>query len=88
MKVTINQLNKNLPAVEALLMEPHNMSFLDGDFDGEYGMIMEEAPDDIVIEITCNGIIVNDDRISIEFPDGRIADYEIHSDDYHCITII
>lgn len=88
MKVTIEQLNKNLPAVEALLMEPHNMSFVDGDFDGEYGMIMEEAPDEIIIEIICNGIIVNDDRISIEFPDGRIADYEIESDDYHSITII
>jgi hypothetical protein len=88
MKVTIQELNKNLPAVEALLMEPHNMSFVDGDFDGEYGMIMEEAPDDIIIEIVCNGIIVNDDRISIEFPDGRIADYEICSDDYSYINII
>lgn len=76
MKVTINQLNKNLPAVEALLMQQHNMSFVDGDFD------------DIVIEFYCNGIIVNDDRISIEFPDGRIADYEISSDDYHRIIII
>lgn len=88
MKVTIQELNKNLPAVEALLMEPHNMSFVDGDFNGEYGMIMEEAPDEIIIEIICNGIIVNDDRISIEFPDGRVADYEICSDDYHCIKII
>ena len=88
MRVTIQELNKNLPAVEALLMEPHNMSFVDGDFDGEYGMIMEEAPDEIIIEIICNGIIVNDDRISIEFPDGRIADYEIHSDDYRYIKII
>lgn len=88
MKVTIQELNKNLPAVEALLIESHNMSFVDGDFDGEYGMIMEEAPDDIIIEITCNGIIVNDDRISIEFPDGRIADYEICSDDYSYIKII
>lgn len=76
MKVTINQLNKNLPAVEALLMQPHTMSFVDGDFD------------DIVIEITCNGIIVNDDRISIEFPDGRIADYEIAIDEYQSIKII
>ena len=39
-------------------------------------------------DIYCNGIIVNDDRISIEFPDGRIADYEIHSDDYHFIKIL
>lgn len=88
MKVTIQELNKNLPAVEALLMEPHNMSFVDGDFDGEYGMIMEEAPNEIIIEIICNAIIVNDDRISIEFPDGRVADYEICSDDYRYIKIL
>lgn len=80
MKVTINQLNKNLPAVDALLMQPHTVSFVDGND--------TELPDDIDITIACNGIIVNDDRISIEFPDGRIADYEIHSDDYHRITII
>ena len=77
MKVTIQEINKNLPAVEALLMKPHHMSFVN-----------ELAPDDISIEIICNGIIVNDDRISIEFPDGLIADYEIESDDYHRIIII
>lgn len=50
---------------------------------------IEETISELVnIEITCNGIIVNDDRISIEFPDGSIADFEIHSDDYHRITII
>lgn len=40
------------------------------------------------ISIICNGIIVRDDLITIEFPDGLIADYEIESDDYHRITII
>lgn len=40
------------------------------------------------ISIICNGIIVRDDCISIEFPDGLIADYEIESDDYHRIIII
>lgn len=45
----------------------------------------EESMD---ISIICNGIIIRDDRISIEFPDGHIADYEISSDDYHRITII
>lgn len=80
MKVTINQLNKNLPAVDALLMQPHTVSFVDEND--------TELPDDIDITIICNGIIVNDDRISIEFPDGRIADYEIESDDYHRIIII
>lgn len=40
------------------------------------------------ISIICNGIIVRDDLISVEFPDGLIADYEIDSDDYHRITII
>lgn len=40
------------------------------------------------ISIICNGIIVRDDLITVEFPDGLIADYEIKSDDYYCITII
>lgn len=40
------------------------------------------------ISIICNGIIVRDDLITIEFPDGLIADYEIESDNYHRITII
>lgn len=40
------------------------------------------------IRIICNGIIIRDDCISVEFPDGLIADYEIESDDYHRITII
>lgn len=40
------------------------------------------------ISIICNAIIVRDDLITIEFPDGLIADYEIESDDYHRIIII
>lgn len=86
MKVTIKQVMKDLPAVDALLMEPHNISFVDGDIfvDGND----TELPDEMDITIVCNGIIVNDDRISIEFPDGRIADYEIGSDDYSYIEII
>lgn len=86
MKATIKQVMKDLPAVDALLMEPHNISFVDGDIfvDGNN----TELPDEMDITITCNGIIVNDDRISIEFPDGRIADYEICSDDYSYIKII
>ncbi len=39
------------------------------------------------ISIICNGIIVRDDRITVEFPDGLIADYEIEYDDYHRIII-
>lgn len=86
MKVTIKEVMKDLPAVDALLREPHNISFVDGDIfvDGED----TELPEEMDITITCNGIIVNDDRISIEFPDGRIADYEICSDDYSYIKII
>lgn len=38
--------------------------------------------------ILCNGIIVRDDLITIEFPDGLVGDYEIESDDYHSIIII
>lgn len=40
------------------------------------------------ISIICNGIIVRDDLITVEFPDGFIADYEIESDNYHRIIII
>lgn len=40
------------------------------------------------ISIICNGIIVRDDLITIEFPDGLIADYEIQSDCYHYINIL
>lgn len=40
------------------------------------------------ISIICNGIIVRDDLITVEFPDGLIADYEIENDDYHRIIII
>ena len=40
------------------------------------------------ISIICNGIIVRDDLITIEFSDGLIADYEIESDDYHYINIL
>ena len=58
--------------------------FVDYDIDP-----IEETISELVnIEITCDGIIVNDDRISIEFPDGSIADFEINSDDYDRITII
>jgi hypothetical protein len=40
------------------------------------------------IRIICNGIIIRDDCISVEFPNGLIADYEIESDDYHRIIIL
>lgn len=80
MKVTIKEVMKDLPAVEALLREPHNISFVDGND--------TVLPEEIDITIVCNGIIVNDDRISIEFSDGRVADYEICSDDYYYIKII
>lgn len=56
--------------------------------DGENLWKSEHSVLDINITITCNSIIVNDDRISIEFPDGSIADFEIDSDEYHYIKII
>lgn len=86
MKVTIEQLFKDLPAVDALLMQPHTMSFVDGDavVDGSD----TELPDEMDITITCDSISVDDTRISIMFPDGFIADYEIDSDDYYRIIII
>ena len=76
MKVAIKQVIKDLPAVEALLMQPHLVKF-----DDYY-------PDEIDIEFVCDSISVDDTRISIMFPDGYIADYEIQSDCYHSITII
>ena len=86
MRVTIKQVVKDLPAVEALLMQPHTLTINDGRavVDG-YSV---EYPDEIDISIICNGIIVRDDLITIEFPNGLIADYEIESDDYHRIIII
>ena len=64
------------PAVQALLDRK--------EFIKELGKT-EELTD---IRIICNAIIVRDDLITIEFPDGLIADYEIESDDYHRIIII
>lgn len=80
MKVTIEQVIRDLPAVDALLMQPHTISFVDESD--------TELPDEMDITITCDSISVDDVRISIMFPDGYIADYEIQSDCYHRITII
>jgi hypothetical protein len=56
--------------------------------DGEKLWRSENPVLGIDITIDCNSIQVNDDRITIEFPDGSIADYEISSDEYHYIKII
>lgn len=88
MKVIIEGLNKDIPAVTALLMRPHNMSIHDGEYNSGNTIVRHVAIEDIDIEVNCNGIIVNDDRISIEFSDGDIADYEIHADDYRYIKIL
>lgn len=86
MRVTIKQVIKDLPAVEALLMQPHTLTINDGRavVDG-YSV---EYPDEIDISIICDSISVDDTRISIMFPDGYIADYEIQSDCYHTIEIL
>ena len=86
MNVTIKQVIRDLPAVEALFMQPHTMSFVDGDIfvDGSD----TELPDEMDITIICDSISVDDTRISIMFPDGYIGDYEIQSDCYHRIEII
>lgn len=80
MKATIENLyfseGHTKPAVQALL---------DRDEFVEELATTEELMDIIII---CNGIIVRDDLITVEFPDGLIADYEIDSDDYNRITII
>lgn len=58
--------------------------FVDCDIDP----IEETISEFVNIEITCDGIIVNDDRISVEFPNGYVADFEINSNEYERITII
>lgn len=86
MNVTIEQVIRDLPAVDALLMQPHAVSFVYGDIlvDGND----TELPDEMDITIMCDSISVDDVRISIMFPDGYVGDYEIQSDCYHRITII
>lgn len=64
------------PAVQALLDRK------------EFVEELAKTEESIDISIICNGIIIRDDCISVEFPDGLIADYEIESDDYHRIIII
>ena len=86
MNITIHKVLKDLPAVEALLMQPHTVSFVQGDIlvDGND----TDYPDEIDITIMCDSISVDDTRISIMFPDGYVADYEIQSDCYHYINIL
>jgi hypothetical protein len=77
MKATIENLYyKEKPAVQALL--------------NRKGFVEELAKTEELMDISiiCNGIIVRDDRITVEFPDGLIGDYEIESDDYYRIIII
>lgn len=64
------------PAVQALLDRK------------EFVEELAKTEESMDISIICNGIIIRDDCISVEFPDGLIADYEIQSDDYHRIIII
>lgn len=79
MKATIENLYFSeahaTPAVKALL--------------DRKGYVEELAKTEMMdLSILCNGIIVRDDLITVEFPDGHIADYEIESDDYYRIIII
>lgn len=88
MRVIIEQLNKDLEAAEALLTYLNVKPFYYEDQSRDYfGVILDETSDVIDIEFVCDGITVNDDRISIEFPDGSIAEYGIHSADYMVITL-
>lgn len=83
MKVTICNIKETLDAVVALeaikefvVLDPYIDSF------------DTELPEYTNVIIECNTIMVADDRITIEFPDGNIADFEIDSDEYHYIKII
>lgn len=97
MKATIENLyykdhdNESYSVVFALLYNPPTytkpsvQALLD-----RKGFVEELAKTEELMDISiiCNGIIVRDDLITVEFPDGLIADYEIESDDYHRIIII
>lgn len=83
MKVEIFNIKETLDAVVAL--EKHKLFVV---FDKDIDPFDTELSEYVNIIITCDGFTVNDDRISIEFPNGLIADYEICSDDYHYIEII
>jgi hypothetical protein len=78
MKATIENLYyKERPAVQALL-----------DDRKQFTRDLAKTEEMMDIAIDCNGIIVRDDLITVEFPDGLIGDYEIESDDYYRIIII
>jgi hypothetical protein len=88
MRIIIEGLAKNVEGVDALLTYLNVKPFYDTDSNDYFGVILEETSDVIDFEFICNGIIVRDDLITIEFPDGLIGDYEIESDDYHRIIIV
>lgn len=83
MKVEIHNIKENLDAVVAL---ETNKGFvvLDKDIDP----FDTELSEYVNVIITCNGIMVTDDRITIEFTDGNIADFEVNNDEYRCIRIL
>lgn len=83
MKVTIYNIKETLDAVVAL-ESIKEFVVLDKDIDPFDTELSEYT--NVIIE--CNTIMVADDRITIEFLDGNIANYEIDSDDYSLITIM
>ena len=87
MRIIIEKLAKNREAVVALLTYLNVKPFYDTDSNDYFGVILDETADVIDFEFVCDGIIVRDDLITIEFPDGSIGDYEIHASDYLSITI-
>jgi hypothetical protein len=87
MRIIIEKLAKNGEAAVALLTYLNAKPFYDTDSNDHFGVILDETSDVIDLEFVCNGIIIRDDRITIEFPDGLFGDYEIESDDYHSIIV-
>lgn len=83
MKVEIYNIKETLDAVVAL---ETNRGFVV--IDKDINPFDTELSEYVNVIITCKGIMVTDDRITIEFSDGNIADFEVNSDEYRTIRIL
>lgn len=83
MKVEINHIKDDLTAIAVLEVFKEFV-----DFDKDVDMFDTELPEYSNAYITCESIMVNDDRVTIEFPDGMIPEIPLDSDDYRYIKIL
>lgn len=82
MKVEINHIKDDLTAMAVL---EEFKEFVD--FEKDVDMFDTELPEYSNVYIACKSIMVNDDRVTIEFPDGMIPEIPLDSNDYHYIKI-